>query len=140
MAGALPSAFGLEGKDIGGGSVSLRWSYADDIVAQNVTFDVFASSDPLDPFRLRPAADVAALSVTVEGFEQGGEIFFSVVARREAQLSLPSAILRVPVQPIRTPEPTTAPTTAAVGSVSGMGFPFRIDALGAVSGDDGDSL
>lgn len=140
MASGLASAFGLEGRDSGAGSVSLRWSYPDDIVAQNVTFDVFASSEPLDPFRLRPATGVAALSVAVEGFEQGGEIFFSVVARRDPQLSLPSAILRVAVQPVRALEPTTASTTAAVRPASGMGFPFQIDALGAVSGDDGDSL
>jgi phage baseplate assembly protein W len=140
MAGALASAFGLQGNDSGAGTVALRWSYADDIVAQNITFDVFAMADPLDPFRLRAAADVAALSATVGGFEQGGNVFFTVVAKRGAQLSLPSSILRVAVQPVRALASTTAPTTAEVRPASGLRFPFQIDALGSVSGDDGDPL
>jgi uncharacterized protein len=140
MADLLPSAFGLQGKDTGFGSVTLRWSYPDDIVAQNVTFDAFTSVDLLEPFRSRVATDVAALSVTIGSFEQGGDVFFTVMAKRGTQLSLPSAILRVSVQAALAPDGITPSTIAAVRPASGMGFPFKIDALGAVSGDDGDSL
>ncbi len=140
MADFLSSPSALQGKDLGGGSVALRWAYPDDIVAQNVVFDIFASGDPLDPFRSRPAAGVAALSATVAGFEQGGDFYFTIVAKRAPLLSLPSAILRVHVEPVAAAQTTAPPTTVTARAASGLRFPFGIDALGAVAGDDGDSL
>src|SRR5262249_22584095 len=91
-------------------------------------------------FRSKSAADVAALTATMSGFAQGGDVFFTVVAKRGTQLSLPSAILRVTVRPIAAPATITPSTTTNAALASGMAFPFSLDSLGAVAGDDGDSL
>jgi len=139
MAELLPSPAGLQGQDIGAGSVALQWTYSLDITAQNIVFDVFAGSDPLAPFRSLVAAHVQALSVTVGGFEAGGDFYFSVVAKRDPLLSLPSTVILVPVQAVVAPAQLSPNSTASSG-VSGLGFPFKIDALGAVFADGGDSL
>jgi phage baseplate assembly protein W len=139
MAGFLPSPAGLQGQDVGAGNVALQWTYSLDITAQNIVFDVFAGSDPLNSFRSRVAADVASLSVTVGGFVAGGDCYFTVVAKRDPLLSLPSTVIDVPVQAVAAPTQLSPPTTAS-SAVSGLGFPFKIDALGAVFADGGDSL
>jgi phage baseplate assembly protein W len=134
----LPSAADLEGRDLGGGRVRLRWTYPADIVAHAVTFDVFASPDPLDPFRRVVVSDLAALEVEVGGFEGGAEVFLTVVARHDGQLALPSATVRLAIAPAAQLVELTSGT--ARGATAGLGFPFRIDAGGGVHADAGDPL
>lgn len=138
--GFLSSPAGLQGEDLGNGAVALRWTYADDIVAQNILFDAFAGPDLTDPLRSRVAADVAGLAVTVGGFEQGGTWYFTVVAKRAPLLSLPSRTLALYVRPVTPAAGITPPTTAAATEASGLGFPFRVDGLGAVEAEGGSAL
>ena len=137
--GALASPSDLAGQDLGEGRVSLSWTYAEDIVAHNVTFDVYVSNDPLTPFRTLLIGSLAQLSTELGGFESGGELYFSVVARRGALLSLPSSVLRVTVLPM-----LAAPGASGSGGgdsyAEAPGFPFQIDPKGSVFGDFGDSL
>jgi hypothetical protein len=91
----LDSASDLAGHDAGGGDVALTWSYPVDIVAHSIVFDVFGSGDPLDVFHMRYAQSVAALSIPLSGFGFSGDRFFTVVARRGDELSLPSRLLRL---------------------------------------------
>src|SRR5262245_49775237 len=95
----LDSASDLAGHDTGSGNVALTWSYPVDIVAHSIVFDVFGSDDPLDVFHTRYAQSIAALSVALSGFSFSGDRFFTVVARRGDELSLPSRVVRLAVAP-----------------------------------------
>ncbi|MET8052880.1 GPW/gp25 family protein [Streptosporangium sp. NPDC005286] len=131
---AVPSAADLRGADLGGGSVELRWAHPE----EGVLFDVYAGADPLDPFRVRRLAGHAATTATLSGFEQGGEVYFTVVARRGELTALPSRVLRVAVRPVTAPVALVRATPA--GRPAGLGFPFGVTAAGSVSTQQGDQL
>jgi phage baseplate assembly protein W len=135
----LASAGDLEGHDLGDGRVSLRWTHPEDPAVHGVRFDVYAAADPLDPFRSLRLADADTDSVELAGFDQGGDVYFTVVARRGPLTALPSKVLRVAVRPVRLPV-ALAPATTAGQPPSGLGFPFRIDSSGRVHADGGDPL
>ena len=135
----LDSASNLAGHDAGGGDVALSWSYPVDIVVHSIVFDVFGSGDPLDVFHTRYAQSVAALSVQLSGFGLSGDRFFTVVARRGDELSLPSRLLRLAVIPPAATVTPTAGSPAAAGA-SGLGFPFGITAVGAIKAQGGNDL
>jgi uncharacterized protein len=135
---ALASAADLEGHDLGGGRVSLRWTYPLDPTTHDVRFDVYSAADPLDPFRTLRLQDHPATSAELAGFEQGGDAWFTVVARRGAVAALPSRPLRVAVRPVVQPV-ALVPATTTAQAPAGLGFPFRIDGTGAVLVRGGDS-
>jgi phage baseplate assembly protein W len=137
--GFLSSPAGLHGQDLGGGTVALRWTYAEDIVAQGIVFDVFAATDPTDPFRSRVVADLNALTRTIAGFESGGLFYFIVVAKRAPLLSLPSRALAIRVEPVLRPV-DFSPATTAGAAQAGLAFPFGIDVLGSISAEGGSAL
>jgi uncharacterized protein len=136
---ALASAADLEGRDLGGGRVSLRWTYPLDPATHEVRFDVYSATDPRDPFRTLRLDGHPATEAELAGFEQGGEVWFTVVARRAAVAALPTRPARVAVRPVAQPVALVA-ATAGVRAPSGLGFPFRIDGTGAVLAEDGDPL
>jgi phage baseplate assembly protein W len=139
--GKIPASVAdLSGEDLGGGEVLLRWTYSEDIAAQDIRFDVYSSADPLDPFRTLRADRHNGLSVVLTGFSGGGEIYFTVIARRGSQLSMPSRTLRLRVQPIVQPVVVSPGGTAAGQPASGLGFPFGIDTRGSVFAQGGDPL
>jgi phage baseplate assembly protein W len=129
----------LDGRDLGGGEVALRWTYGADVTAHQLRFDVYSSPDPLSPFRTLRLAGHAATDASLSGFDGGGEVYFTVIARRGGQLSLPSSTLRLYVQPVLQPVSLT-PGGAGPGVELGLGFPFRIDEAGRVSTERGDPL
>jgi uncharacterized protein len=134
----LDSALDLQGRDLGAGDALLRWSYPGDIAALAITFDLFGSADPLDVFHVRFAEGVAALEAELRGFGLTGDRYFTVVARRADQLSLPSRILRLSVAaPIAV---TLAPIGRSVEKAAGVGFPFAIAPSGGVFAQGGDAL
>ncbi len=137
--GILASPTDLRGQDLGGGQVSLEWTHPDNIVAQGIRFDVYSSPDPLNPFRTLRAGSVTDTSVVLPGFASGGDLYFTVVARRGGQLSLPSATALVSVQPIRDDVAVT-PAGRTASAPSGLGFPFKIDGTGSVFAQGGDPL
>jgi phage baseplate assembly protein W len=136
---ALAAPADLEGQDLAGGEVMLRWTYGEDIVAQQIRFDVYSSPDALSPFRTRRLAGHAATEADLSGFEAGGEVHFTVIARRGGQLSLPSSTLRLYVRPVLQPVSLT-PGAARPDAELGLGFPFRIDEAGRVFAQSGDPL
>lgn len=129
----------LAGRDLGGGAVALRWTYAEDIVAQQIRFDAYSSPDPLGPFRTLRLSGHAATEAQLSGFDAGGDVHFVVLARRGAQLSLPSSTLRLHVRPVLRPA-TLTPGGAGSDAERGLGFPFRIDEAGRVFTQSGDPL
>jgi len=135
--GALASPADLAGHDVGNGAVSLYWTHPDDIAAQNIRFDVYASPDPLEPFRTLQLGNYPLVAAALSGFEEGGDVYFTVVARRGPLLSLPSKVLRVGVQPLLQ---AVVPAPGAEEPPAAPGFPFRIDRAGRVFADRGDSL
>jgi phage baseplate assembly protein W len=137
-ADAVASAAGLQGTDLGGGSVALSWSYPGDPVALGVTFDVYAGDDPLDPFRTRRLTGLDGTTATVAGFDSGGDVYFTVVAVRGDVRALPSRLLRLTVRPVVTPVALVRAEPA--GQPSGLGFPFGITVAGAVLAQQGDDL
>jgi uncharacterized protein len=136
---ALASAADLEGHDLGDGRVSLRWAHPEDPAVSGVRFDVYAAADPLDAFRSLRLAGADTTGAELAGFEQGGDVYFAVVARRGLLTALPSTVVRVAVRPVRPPV-ALVPTAAAAAPPSGLGFPFRIDTTGRVHADGGDPL
>ncbi len=128
----------LAGEDIGGGRVSLTWTYPDDIAEFSIRFDVYVSGDPLEPLRRLVLGGHDELAAVVDGFTAGGDVYFTVIARRGALLSLPARIVRVSVQPILATVIVSAGTRGAPPSAPG--FPFRIDPAGRVQADSGNSL
>lgn len=136
---ALASASDATGRLVPGGDVQLSWSYAGDLAAQGVVFDVYQSPDPTDLFRSLCAAQVAALTVQLPAASVPGDRYFSVVARRGASLALPSrpALVAVPVAAVAIPARTTVP---AAGAATGVGFPFGISPTGGVIAQGGDAL
>jgi phage baseplate assembly protein W len=128
----------LSAEDLGNGRVSLTWTYPDDIVDFNVRFDVYATADPLQPLRRLALAGHDGLTAVAEGFAAGGDLYFTVVARRGALLSLPSRIVHVFVRPLVAAVALSPGARAAAPSAPG--FPFRIDPGGRVHADGGDSL
>jgi hypothetical protein len=137
---ALASPADLRGRDLGGGQVALEWSHPDDIMAQDITFDVYSSPDPLNPFRTLRAGGLAAMAVVLSGFTDGGAHYFTVVARRGPLLSLPSATVLVAGQPIVQPVLVGPGAAEAAALPSGLGFPFKIDGTGGVLAQGGDPL
>lgn len=135
----LASAADLEGTDLGGGRISLSWTYPLDPAAHGVRFDVYSAQDPLDPFRTLRLNDYAATSAELDGFELGGEVYFTVIARQGPVAALPSRLLHLLVQPVTQPV-ALVPATAGAGAPSGLGFPFGIDGTGKVLAQDGDPL
>jgi phage baseplate assembly protein W len=129
----------LAGRDLGGGAVALRWTYGEDILAQQIRFDVYSSSDPLSPFRTLRLAGHAATEAHLSGFETGGHVHFTVLARRGGQLSLPSSTLRLHIRPVLQPVSLTPGGTGSAVDL-GVGFPFRIDEVGRVFAQSGDPL
>src|SRR5213593_4896678 len=99
----LASATDLAGTDLGGGSVELRWDHPDDVATRGIRFDVYANADPLDPFRSRRLTGHAGTTATLAGFERGGDVHFTVVARLGEASALPSRILRLAVRPLAVP-------------------------------------
>src|SRR5216684_8107461 len=94
----LAVAAGVQGRDLGGGKVELNWRYPADIAAQQIAFDVYSSADPLDLFHTLRASAVADTNVTMSGFTESADQYFTVVARRGALQSLPSKAARVSVK------------------------------------------
>jgi Bacteriophage baseplate protein W len=135
----LASAGDLEGSDLGGGRLSLRWTYPLDPAAHDIRFDVYSASDPLDPFRTLRLSDYAATTAELDGFEQGGDAYFTVIARHGAVTALPSRLLHLSVQPVIHPV-ALVPATAGARTPSGLGFPFGINGTGTVLAQDGDPL
>jgi len=135
---ALTAPSGLTGRDLGGGRVSLSWTYPTGAATADVRFDVYANRDPFEPFRTVALADQAARTATLDGFEAGGEVYFAVVARRGALLSLPSNVLELVVAPVL--EAIVPSAAGALADVRAPGFPFHIDGAGRVFADGGDSL
>jgi Bacteriophage baseplate protein W len=128
----------LAAEDIGGGRVSLTWMYPVDINEFSIRFDVYASGDPLEPLRRLVLGGHGDLAAVVEGFTAGGDVYFTVIARRGPLLSLPSRIVRVSVQPILATVTLSAGARGALPSAPG--FPLRINPAGRVQADSGDSL
>jgi hypothetical protein len=135
----LASPADLRGQDAGGGQVALEWTHPDNIVAQLIRFDVYSSPDPLNPFRTLRAGGLQDTSVVVAGFTDGGEQYFTVIARRGGQLSLPSTTVRVAVRASRQAV-AVAPAGRAASAPSGLGLPFKIDGAGRVFAQGGDPL
>lgn len=136
----ITSPADLSAEDQGAGVVSLEWTYADDIVAQKIAFDVFSSPDPLDPFRTLRAGNLKVTSTLIPGFEEGGHYYFTVIAKRGGAYSLPSKTIPLFVQPVQAPI-FTPPGGGGPPSVpSGLGFPFQIDGTGGVLAQGGDPL
>jgi phage baseplate assembly protein W len=135
----LASAADLEGRDLGGGRVSLRWTYPLDPATQEVRFDIYSATDPLEAFRTLRLHDHPATTAELSGFEQGGDVWFTVVARREAVAALPCRPLRLAVRPAAQPV-ALVPATAGAQAPSGLAFPFRIDGTGTVLAEGGDPL
>jgi uncharacterized protein len=136
----LASASDLHGRDRGGGDVELSWLHPDDIDGQGIVFDVYASPDVADPFRLCAAPDVAALTATIEGQHLAGDLYFTVVARSGDALALPSRPLLLPVA-ASSPAPVARSILGAgVGLPSGLGFPFGITPAGGIHAQGGDAL
>ncbi|MDC4202841.1 MAG: fibronectin type III domain-containing protein [Candidatus Manganitrophus sp.] len=86
----ITSPSDLTGQDAGAGMVLLEWTYADDIEAQKIAFDLFSSPDPLDPFRTLRAGNLKVTSALIPGFAEGGHYYFTVIAKRGG----PTAFLR----------------------------------------------
>lgn len=128
----------LTAVDLGNGRVSLEWTYPDDIVDFNIRFDVYASATPLEPLRRRVLGGHDGLAAVIEGLTGGGDVYFTVFARRGALLSLPSRMAHLTLAPLVSAVTLTPGAREALPSAPG--FPFRIDAAGRVHGDGGDSL
>lgn len=135
----LASAANLAGT-VSGDDVSLQWTHPDDIVAQNIVFDVFASQNPLDLLQHQVASGVAALSKTVVDLPLTGTVYFTVVSRRGDQISLPAAAIALAIAPPATPAPGVQPGPIESPPPSGLGFPFGVTPLGGVHAEGGDAL
>jgi phage baseplate assembly protein W len=135
----LAAAADLQGADLGLGKVSLQWTYPEDISLKGIHFDVYSSPDPLDPFRTLRLGLHPALSATLTGLSEGGQLYFTVVARLGGQQSLPSPLLPLFVQPVQAPVAVTGSTPGGRAG-NGLGFPFHIDGLGRVHAEGGDPL
>lgn len=136
----ITSPSDLTGQDEGAGMVLLEWTYADDIEAQKIAFDIFSSPDPLDPFRTLRAGNLKVTSALIPGFAEGGHYYFTVIAKRGGAYSLPSKTIPLFVQPVQAPI-FTSPGGGGPPSVpSGLGFPFQIDGTGGVYAQGGDPL
>lgn len=136
----IPSPADLSAEDQGAGMVLLEWTYADDIEAQKIGFDVFSSPDPLDPFRTLRAGNLKVTSVSIPGFAEGGHYYFTAVARRGGAYSLPSKTISLFVQPVQAPVATLPGGGGPPSPPSGLGFPFQIDGTGGVLAQGGDPL
>jgi hypothetical protein len=134
----LASAADLEGRDLGGGLVGLRWTYPTDPGVQGVVFDVYVSPDPLDPFRRLTLGGHPATHASVGPFEGGGRPCFTVLARRGDALALPTATVPVLVAAVQAPVLTSA--RGAPPGASGVGFPFAIEPAGSVHAEGADPL
>jgi hypothetical protein len=137
MAIATPSD--LTGRDLGNGGVTVSWSFTGNISALGITFDVYSSTDPLNPLHTLRAGNLTTTSATFTGFGAGGTHYFVVVARDSATFSFPSSILPLFVEPVLAPVVTTPGSTRAE-EPAGVGFPFGIDATGGVFTQGGDPL
>jgi phage baseplate assembly protein W len=135
---ALASAADLAGADLGGGRIRLTWTYPQDPAAHGVTFDVYSGADPLDPLRHLRASGGSDTGVDLSGFDDG-TAYLTVVARRGDQIALPARLLALRVRKPAGPVPLTPPS-AGPAEPAGLGFPFRIDAIGTVHADRGDPL
>jgi hypothetical protein len=138
--GFLSSPDGLEGRELGGGVVKLRWTYPEDFSAQHIVFDIFASGDPTNAFRSCVASDIAGLEATIGGFERGGTFYFIAVAKRAPLLSLPSRALAVKVAAPTVTSAASGPVAADTAELAGLAFPFAINLLGSVSSEGGSAL
>ena len=136
---ALASAADLSGNDLGGGRVSLRWTHPLDPATHDVRFDVYSATDPLGPFRALRLEGHPATKAGLAGFEQGGDVWFTVVARRGAVTALPCRPLRLAVRPVAQPV-ALVPAAGGAQAPIGLGFPFRIDGTGSVLAEGGDQL
>ena len=129
----------LAGRDLGNGAVSVSWSFPGNIAALGITFDVYSSTDPLNPLHTLRAGNLTSTAATLQGFGAGGTHYFAVIARDSAAFSFPSPILPLFVEPVVAPILTT-PGTTIVDHTAGLGFPFGIDATGGVFAQGGDPL
>jgi len=139
VGGTLPAAADLRGEDLGNGNVSLQWTHPDDIVTRGIRFDVYSSLSPLDPLRALRLSQHATTSATLSGFTEGGDVYFTVIARLRSLQSLPTPILHVFVQPAQAAVELN-PAAPGTRTASGLGFPFHIDGLGRVHAQGGDPL
>jgi Bacteriophage baseplate protein W len=138
----LDAATNLLPTDLGNGDVQLDWQYPANIAAQGVVFDVFGSQDPLDLFQRAYATSIAALTAQLTGFGFSGDWLFTVIARRNDQLSLPAKAARLGISPPPAQVATPSGGAGTLGALaeSGMGFPFGITASGGVFAQGGDPL
>ena len=135
----LASAADLSASVLGAGSVVLRWTHPDDVATHGVRFDVYSSTDLLEPFRTRRLADVAATVATIDGLDDADVAYVTVVATRGELVALPSRVL--PVRLAR--DAHSVPLSAADRDeqpASGLAFPFGITAAGSVRAQQGDPL
>jgi uncharacterized protein len=137
----LASPADLYGLDLGDGTVRLKWSYSADIAVEQIVFDVYGSPDSTDAFRARYAEGVAGLGVQVRIFRPTGTHYFTVVARRGYQLSLPAKLLDLTVHALSfDPAPARALSSAGSANGSSLGFPFGLTKTGSVFSQGGDPL
>lgn len=136
----ITSPADLSAEDRGAGMVLLAWTYADDIEAQKIGFDVFSSPDPLDPFRTLRAGNLKVTTTLIPGFAEGGHHYFTVIAKRGGAYSLPSKTVSLFVQPVQAPVFTPPGGGGPPSAPSGLGFPFQIDGTGGVYAQGGDPL
>jgi phage baseplate assembly protein W len=135
----LPSPADLSVVPIAGGHARLAWSYPADGSLQDVRFDVYSGTDPLQPFRTVRVSTHASTSVTLEGFAEPSEHYLVVVARQGDTLSLPSAVARL-VFPAVPAGPTFVSERPGGSVPAGLAFPLRIDGSGRVLIHSGDRL
>lgn len=138
MAAPPASAADLAGTDLGGGRVSLRWTHPDAGGPLGITFDVHASRDPLRPLGTMVLTGLTDTTGTAVGFEEGGSMYFAVVARRGSELALPSATIRVEIEPVFSGVELTA--AGGEGPSAGLAFPFGVNAAGGIRAHGGDPL
>jgi len=134
----LASPSDLEGEDLGDRHVVLTWTYPGNIDEQNITFDVYSSADPLDPFRALRVDRHRALSATLVDASDAADLYFTVVARRGGRLSLPSKTIHLRVRSIPAQVSLTAAGLSPGQPAAALGFPFRIDGKGGVFAYGGD--
>jgi phage baseplate assembly protein W len=135
----LTSASDVRGRILASGAIELTWFHPDDLVAQGIVFDVYASDDPTDLFRTTCATAVAALVTTVTATNLAGDRYFTVLARRGDTLARPARALFLAVPAPRLALPG-APLAEARTPATGLGFPFGITLAGGVFAQGGEEL
>jgi hypothetical protein len=108
-------------------------------MSDGVAFDVYAGADPLEPFRRNLALNVLGLSAEVSGLASGAVHYFTVIARRGADTSLPSRVLALPLASAAADGGLTERFAPPSGPI-GLGFPFSVTLDGRMSTLEADAL